>query len=80
MIRRGPPGMDGAMRKWLLTSAVIAMYVLHQDVWFWRTAQPVVFGVFPIGLFYHAVYAVTVSGLMAALVKFAWPAADRDAE
>jgi len=61
------------MRKALLLMAVIGMYLLHQDVWFWRTAQPIVFGVFPIGLFYHAVYAAAVSLLMLALVKYAWP-------
>jgi len=61
------------MRKGLLIFAVVAMYVLHQDVWFWRTAQPVLFGVFPIGLAYHAAYAAVVTLLMAALVKYAWP-------
>lgn len=61
------------MRKPLLGLAIAGMYILHQDVWFWRTAQPVVFGVFPIGLFYHAAFAVSVVALMFALVKFAWP-------
>jgi len=28
-----------------LSVAVVAMYVAHQDVWFWRTARPLVFGV-----------------------------------
>lgn len=64
------------MRKALLLIAVVAMYALHQDVWFWRTAKPMVLGVFPIGLFYHALYAASVSLLMAALVKFAWPATE----
>ena len=29
--------------------------------------------IFPIGLFYHAVYSVAVAVLMWALIRFAWP-------
>ena len=32
---------------------VAALYALHQDIWFWREARPLVFGFLPIGLFYH---------------------------
>jgi hypothetical protein len=60
--------------KWVLALAVLALYVLHQDVWFWRTARPLVFGFLPVGLFYHACFAVAASLLMWALVAFAWPA------
>jgi len=62
------------MRSWLLGAAVAALYVLHQDVWFWNAARPLVFGFLPVGLFYHAAYSVVVAGLMWALVRFAWPA------
>ena len=61
------------MRRTLLVIAVIALYVLHQDFWFWRTAYPLVFGFIPIGLFYQACFAVAASLLMWLLVKFAWP-------
>jgi hypothetical protein len=61
------------MKKLLLVLAVIALYVLHQDVWNWRTARPFVFGAIPIGLFYHACFSVAASLLMWLLVKFAWP-------
>ncbi len=57
-----------------LALLVIVLYALHQDVWFWRTAQPIVFGFLPIGLFYHVCYTLAVIGLMGLLVKFAWPA------
>jgi len=57
----------------LLTLAVIALYVLHQDIWFWRTARPLVLGFLPIGLFYHACFSVAAALLMGALVKYAWP-------
>lgn len=61
------------MRKILLVLAVATLYVLHQDIWFWRTARPLVFGFVPIGLFYHACFSVAASLLMWLLVTFAWP-------
>ena len=62
------------MKRTLLFIAVIALYVLHQDIWFWRTAHPLVFGFVPIGLFYQACFSVAASLLMWLLVTFAWPA------
>jgi hypothetical protein len=61
------------MKKTLLVLATLLLYALHQDVWFWRTARPLVFGFLPVGLFYHAAYSVAAAGLMALLVKLAWP-------
>ena len=59
---------------WLLAAAVAALYLLHQDYWFWDRARPLVFGFLPIGLFYHAAYSLAVAVLMWALVRYAWPA------
>lgn len=61
------------MKPLLLFVAVAALYVLHQDFWFWRTAHPLVFGFIPIGLFYQACYSGAAALLMWLLVKFAWP-------
>ena len=61
------------MRAAVLTLSVLLLYLLHQDVWFWRDGR-LVFGVLPMGLFYHAVYCLACSALMWALVRFAWPA------
>jgi hypothetical protein len=61
------------MRKILLVLAVALLYFLHQDIWFWRTARPLIFGFLPIGLFYHACFSVAAALLMWLLVKFAWP-------
>ncbi len=58
--------------KWLLTLFVIAVYLLHQDYWNWKD-NTLVGGILPMGLAYHAVYAVLASIMMAALVKYAWP-------
>ncbi|HJQ69831.1 MAG TPA: DUF3311 domain-containing protein [Blastocatellia bacterium] len=62
------------MKKFLLALIVVALVVLHQDFWFWSTAEPLVLGFLPVGLFYHACFTVAVSLLMWLLVKTAWPA------
>ena len=69
------------MKRLLLALVVIALYASHQDFWNWRTANPLVFGFVPIGLFYHACFAVAASLLMWLLVTYAWPAhLEREAE
>lgn len=71
------------MKRILLIVAVVVLYILHQDFWFWRTPRLTIaslgidwmpFGFVPIGLFYHACFSVAAAGLMWLLVKFAWPA------
>jgi hypothetical protein len=57
----------------LLTLLILGVYVLHQDSWNWKTAEPLVFGFLPVGLAYHAGYSVLAAIMMAVLVKFAWP-------
>jgi hypothetical protein len=52
---------------------IFALYALHQDVWFWRTAEPLVFGFLPVGLAYHGAYCAAAALLMWALTKYAWP-------
>tara|TARA_B000000460_G_C21385232_1_gene335665 strand:- start:348 stop:590 length:243 start_codon:yes stop_codon:yes gene_type:complete len=61
------------MTHWILSVAVAALYLLHQDFWNWDTAVPLIFGFLPIGLFYHVLYSIAVAGLMWSLVRFAWP-------
>ncbi len=60
------------MPRLLLALAGLFLYLLHQDFWFWRDGT-LVFGVLPVGLFYHALYCLACAALMWALVKFAWP-------
>jgi hypothetical protein len=80
--RTGPAvSTEKQMKKILLVAATAALYVLHQDIWNWRTPHPIVFGFVPIGLFYHACFAVAASLLMWLLVTYAWPAhLEREAE
>jgi hypothetical protein len=61
------------MARILLVVVVVALYILHQDFWFWRTAHPLVLGFIPIGLFYHAAFSIAASLVMWLLVIFAWP-------
>ena len=56
-----------------LVVVVVLLYVLHQDVWFWRTARPLVFGFLPIGLAYHGAYCLATTLLMWVLTRVAWP-------
>jgi hypothetical protein len=61
------------MKRLPLIIAVIALYLLHQDFWFWRAAKPLILGFLPVGLFYHVVYTLVISALMWLLVRGAWP-------
>jgi hypothetical protein len=60
-------------RKLLLALLVLALYVLHQDFWWWHEYQPLIFGFLPIGLAYHGLYCLIAAGMMWLLVRFAWP-------
>jgi hypothetical protein len=62
------------MRTWIAATAVALLYVLHQDFWFWRDARPLVFGILPIGLFYHVAFTLASSLVLWLLVSAAWPA------
>lgn len=61
------------MKNTLLGLMVLVIYLLHQDSWNWKQAEPLVFGVLPLGLAYHAGYSILAAIMMAVLVKFAWP-------
>lgn len=57
----------------LLTLAIVVLYLLHQDLWLWGTARPLVFGFLPVGLAWHGAYCVAVALLMWWLTRIAWP-------
>jgi hypothetical protein len=61
------------MRNAAAIGAVGLLYVLHQDLWFWHDARPLVFGFLPIGLFYHAAFTVASAGALWLVVTLAWP-------
>jgi hypothetical protein len=61
------------MKKFLLFLLIVLVYLAHQDIWNWRSAEPLFLGFLPVGLAYHAGYSVLCAVLMAVLVKMAWP-------
>ena len=61
------------MKKVLLTSFVLAVYVAHQDYWNWGKSDYLVLGFLPVGLAYHAAYSILCAAMMGLLVACAWP-------
>ena len=61
------------IRAFALAAGIGVLYALHQDVWFWRTARPLLFGFLPVGLAYHGAYCVAAALLMWTLTRVAWP-------
>ena len=55
----------------LLYLGLFVLYLLHNDLWLWDDAG-LVLGL-PVGLFYHIAYCLAAAGIMALLVKYAWP-------
>lgn len=51
----------------------VVMLGLHQDFWF-ASDRTLVFGVLPVHLAYQAGYSLLAAGVMALLVRRAWPA------
>ena len=59
--------------KWIVYLLAVVLLVFHQDFWNFHEAQPLVFEFIPIGLPYHAGFALACAVLMFLLVTFAWP-------
>lgn len=58
--------------KYLIWLLVVILIVLHQDVWFWEDST-LVFGILPIGLFYHACLSLAAGVVWWMAVTWAWP-------
>lgn len=59
----------------IIATLVVTLVVLHQDNWFWEDGT-LVFGLLPIGLFWHACLSVAASLTWALATKIAWPLDD----
>ena len=59
-------------RRFIWVAALILL-VLHQDIWFWDSHRPMVFGFLPIGLAYHAAFSLMAAVIWALAIRFAWP-------
>ena len=55
----------------LLYAALAVAYLLHNDLWLWD--DPGFLGGLPVGLAFHVAFCLAVAGLMALLVRYAWP-------
>jgi hypothetical protein len=64
-----PSGSNGRR---LVAVLAAALFVLHQDFWWWDN-RTLVFGFLPIGLFYHAMFSLSAGLLWALANKVAWP-------
>lgn len=69
--RRGP--RSGAVLV-LLALAALTVWVLRHDYWNWDTPYPLLFGFLPVGLWWQGLISILAACLMAAMVRFAWPA------
>jgi len=56
----------------LVWSAVCALFLLHQDFWWWND-RTLVLGFLPIGLAYQAGFSIAAGLIWALACKFAWP-------
>lgn len=56
----------------LLYALLAILCLVRIDFWFWHDAR-IVLGL-PVGLTYHVLYCFAVTGVMALLVRHAWPA------
>ncbi|MFB3041088.1 MAG: hypothetical protein ACE1ZS_04675 [Candidatus Poribacteria bacterium] len=63
--------MKNRLSQWILYLALVLLYLLHNDLWFWNAPQ-LVLGL-PIGLLYHISFCVVASIVMILLVNYAWP-------
>ena len=58
--------------KILIWVLVAALLIAHQDFWYW-TDETLVYGIIPIGLFYHACLSVVAGVFWFLVCSFAWP-------
>ncbi len=64
--------MGKNLPKWLLYSALFALYLLHNDLWL-RSDASLMFGI-PIGLLYHIAFCIAAFFLFILIIKNIWPA------
>lgn len=56
---------------WIL---LLLLVLLHQDVWNWRSYEPLVLGFIPAGLAHHVGISLAAAAVGALAVRFCWPA------
>jgi len=59
--------------KKIVYGLIVLLAIAHQDFWWWDTPNPLIGGVVPIGLAYHALVSVLAAVFWAMAVKYCWP-------
>lgn len=59
------------MKRWLWL-LVLALFILHQDFWWWDNDR-LVLGFIPVGLAYHVFYSIVAAGVWGLAIVFSWP-------
>ena len=57
--------------RYVVYGLLLLLYALHTDLWLWDDPR-IVLGL-PIGVTYHVVWIVAVSGVYWMAVRYAWP-------
>ena len=63
--------MKGFSPRWLLYLLILALYVLHNDLWLWD--DPTLVLGLPVGFSYHIGFCFGAALLLTLLVNYAWP-------
>ena len=63
--------MKKTFSRWILYIALVALFLLHNDFWFWDNPK-VVLGL-PVGLLYHIGFCIAAAILMVLTISHAWP-------
>tara|TARA_Y100001960_G_scaffold275363_1_gene304886 strand:+ start:270 stop:524 length:255 start_codon:yes stop_codon:yes gene_type:complete len=64
--------MHNNQGKYLVSGLVILLIILHQDIWFWESYEPV-FGFMPVALLWHAGISVAAGITWFIATRVAWP-------
>lgn len=68
---------NGSSGLYLVLGLVVLLLIVHQDNWLWEN-NTLVFGVMPIGLFFHACVSIAASVTWFIATRVAWPLDDAD--
>lgn len=58
--------------KYVICGLILLLLIIHQDFWLWDDSR-LIFGIIPIGLFYHACISVAASLTWLLATIYAWP-------
>ena len=63
--------MKKILVRWTLYVGLVALFLLHNDLWLWD--NPKMVAGLPIGLLYHIGFCVAAAILMVLTINYAWP-------